>query len=87
MSEIPLQAQHPGKILEQKIIDKNLVRAKLAMDIGMYPTQITDIIKGRKDISPAIALKFEPVFKLPAEYWLELQMKYDLNKERSNKAH
>ncbi|MET3114857.1 addiction module HigA family antidote [Pedobacter sp. CG_S7] len=79
-----VQADHPGRILEQMIIDRKIVRSKMAMDIGMYPTQITDIVKGRKDISPVIALRLENAFDLPAEYWLEQQMKYDLFKERLN---
>lgn len=83
MSEQTLVAYHPGKVLEEMITDKKLVRSKLAMDIGIYPTQITDIVKGRKDISPAVALKFEKVFDKPAEYWLDLQMKYDLANERA----
>jgi addiction module HigA family antidote len=83
MSERTIETDHPGKTLEQMITDKNLVRSKLAMEIGIYPTQITDIVKGRKDISPAIAVKFEKAFDKPAEYWLELQMKYDLATERA----
>jgi addiction module HigA family antidote len=77
------QNEHPGKTLEKMIIDNKMVRSKLAMDLGIYPTQITDIVKGRKDISPAIAVKFEKAFDKPAEYWLELQMKHDLAAERA----
>ena len=44
----------------------------------MYPAHITDIIKGRRNISAAIALKFESALDIDADFWMKAQADYDL---------
>ena len=45
---------------------------------------LSKIINGHGGITPNIALRIEKVFGGKADFWLRLQRKYDLDKERIN---
>ena len=49
----------------------------------MYPSQLSDIIKAKRNITAYVALKLESELKVPAEFWLGLQMDFDLHQERN----
>jgi|SRR5690242_12919365 len=73
---------HPGEVLADELAARNLVKSAFAMKIGMYPGHFSDILKGRRNISAAIALKLEKELSISAEFWLGLQVDYDLQVER-----
>jgi len=74
-AELPF---HPGEILETELEARNIKKSAFALDIKMYPAHITDIIKGRRNISAAIALKFESALDIDADFWMKAQADYDL---------
>ena len=49
----------------------------------MYPSQLSNIVKCKRNVTASIALKFEAELSVPAEFWLWLQMDYDLYIERN----
>lgn len=80
--------EHPGLALECLLKYKNIKNSAFAFDAKIYPSHLTDIIKGRRSITPKVALKIERVLEENAESWLLLQAYYDLEqlrvKEKSN---
>jgi len=73
---------HPGEVLANELEARKLTKGAFAIKCGMYPSQLSDILKGKRNITAYIALKLEAELEVPAEFWLGLQMDYDLQIER-----
>ena len=69
---------HPGEVLEMELIARGLTKSKFAMDIKMYPSHMSDILKGKRNITEEIALKIESKFGISAEFWMRLQVEYNI---------
>ena len=82
MSEL-LDPIKPGEILaEEFLAPMNIGQNQLARDICVPVSRIADIIKGKRAITPDTALRFSRAFGTSPEFWLNLQMNYDLRKLR-----
>jgi antitoxin HigA-1 len=76
---------HPGEILNEEFLRPlNLSQYRLAKDIGVPPRRINEIVKGLRSISADTALRFSAYFGNSAEFWMNLQGKYDLDKEHND---
>ena len=73
---------HPGEVLAAELVAREEVKSAFAIRIGMYPSHFSNLLKGKRDISAAIAIRLEQELNVPAEFWLGLQMDYDLLCER-----
>lgn len=74
---------HPGEVLADELTARKITKGAFAIKAGMYPSQLTAILKGKRNITAYIALKLEAELQTPAEFWLGLQMDYDLQIERN----
>jgi addiction module HigA family antidote len=73
----------PGEMLEEEFIKPlGLSRAEVARRLGVPANRITQIVKGRRAISPETALRLEALFGWPAAYWLQHQAEHDLQVAR-----
>ncbi len=78
---------HPGEILlEEFLLPYNVTAYKLAKDIGIPQTRVSEIIKGNRRITADTALRFGKYFGNSAKFWLGLQDDFDLEEERFAKA-
>lgn len=69
----------PGEILEKEFLEPlGLSQNKLARDLDVPVTRICDIIHGRRGITVDSALRLAVYFGTTPEFWLNLQMRYDL---------
>jgi addiction module HigA family antidote len=74
-----LKPVHPGEILADDFMKPHrLSMNKLALDLRVPVTRIADIVAERRGISPDTALRLSRYFKTTAQFWLNLQTKYDL---------
>ena len=74
--------RHPGFILKERFLDPlNVTPYRLAKCIGVHLTRVTRIIKGERAITPDTAARLGLYFGVPAEWWLEMQARYDLQVE------
>ena len=75
---------HPGEILEEEFLKPLDISAyRLAKETKIPATRISQIIKGRRRITADTALRFGKFFGNSADFWLGLQMEYDLRKEKA----
>ena len=75
---------HPGEILrEEFLIPMQISAYKLAKDINIPHTRISETIKGRRRISADTALRLSKYFGTTAKFWLGLQNDFDLEEEQS----
>ena len=77
---------HPGEILfEEFLIPFNISAYKLAKDIEIPQTRVSQIIKGNRRITADTALRLSKYFGNSARFWLGLQNDYDIEEESSVK--
>lgn len=77
---------HPGEILlEEFLLPLKISAYKLAKDIDIPQTRISEILKGNRRITADSALRFSKYFGNSAKFWLGLQNDFDIEEERTNK--
>ena len=70
---------HPGTILlEEWMKPLNYSVSALALKIGTSRKNLSEIVNGKTGISPEMALKLSKALKTSAEFWLKMQLSYDL---------
>ena len=75
-----------GKILKTFFMDPlGLTAYRVAKDIGITPIAISHILRGRRAITPSIALRLGSYFGIESDFWLSLQAHQDLQTEAQNK--
>jgi addiction module HigA family antidote len=75
----------PGEILwEEFMVPLGITQNRLARDIDVPANRIHEIVKGKRAISADTALRFGQYFNTSAEFWLGLQMDYDMRQARQN---
>lgn len=73
----------PGAILlEEFMIPLKISQNKLARDIDVPVARINDIVHARRGITADTALRFGKYFNTTPEFWLNLQMRYELKKTK-----
>ena len=78
---------HPGEILfEEFLIPMHLSQNKIATDIGVPPRRINEIVHGKRRITADTALRLAHYFRMSPQFWLGLQMDYDLDVEEDRLA-
>ena len=71
---------HPGEfLLEEFLTPMQLSQNKIAVDIGVPPRRINEIIHGKRRITADTALRLAHYFQMSPQFWLGLQMDYDLD--------
>src|SRR5258707_5175116 len=73
----------PGEILDEEFLKpKGITQYRVAMDIGVPPRRINEIVKGKRAITADTALRLGRYFKMSAQFWLNLQSHFDLESEQ-----
>ena len=74
---------HPGEVLLEEFLKPlDISQNKLAMSLRVPSTRINDIIHGKRSVTADTALRLACFFGNSAEFWLNLQQSYDLDKAR-----
>ena len=82
-----LRNTHPGEVLSQEfLIPFGITAYRLAKDIGIPQTRVSEIVKGSRRITADTALRLSKYFGTSAKFWLGLQDDYDLEEEAKTKS-
>jgi len=74
---------HPGEILlEEFLIPMGINQYRLAQDINVPARRINEIVLGKRAITADTALRLSEYFGLSEKFWLNLQMRYNLEVEK-----
>jgi addiction module HigA family antidote len=83
MNKYELDPITPGEILlEEFLLPSKVNQSTLASRIGVPANRISQIIHGKREISPDTALRLGKFFGIEPEFWLNLQMHYDLKQAK-----
>jgi len=71
---------HPGEILSEEFLKPmGLAQTELAEKMGVSYPRINELIHGKRGITPDTALRLERLFGMEAQFWLNLQLAWDLH--------
>jgi addiction module HigA family antidote len=79
MSKRDFDPIHPGEILlEEFLRPMGISQYRLAKDISVPQRRISEITQGKRSITADTALRLGRYFGIEAQFWLNLQSRYDL---------
>ncbi len=72
---------HPGVVLMEDFIKGfEITQNRLAVAIGVPPRRINEIVHGKRGITADTALRLAKYFGTSAEFWINLQSHYELDR-------
>ncbi len=81
MVRIPTHREptHPGEmLLEEFLKPMGLSQKKLAEGIRVPYQRVNELIRGRRGVTPSTALRLARFFGMSPDFWLNLQIRWDL---------
>ena len=70
---------HPGEvILEEFLKPLDMTQTEFAKRLGVDWSRANKLIRGKRSVTPDTALRLEKLFGMPADFWLTLQLRWDL---------
>ena len=82
----PFEPTHPGELIMDELEARNMTQAKLAENIGVSPSLLNEIIKGKRAVNTEMALMLEAAIDLPADMLLNMQSAYNMQMAKSNSS-
>ena len=80
MASKKLDPVHPGEILLKEFLEPlGLSQNRLALAMGVPARRINEIVLGKRGITADTALRLARYFKMSPQFWLGLQMDYELD--------
>lgn len=79
---LPYVAMPAGHTLLREIKERGYSQKEFAEKLGMEKSNFNSLLKGKRGISPEIALQLENILGISANFWMELQMRYELSLAR-----
>ena len=80
-----LEEIHPGEILiEEFLRPMGITNARLAADIDVPTSRISEIVNGHRPITVDTAMRLGVYFNMEARFWVNLQAEYDIRIAEAN---
>lgn len=81
---MPRIRTHPGEVLAEEYMKPlDLSAAALGKALGVAGNRISDIVRGRRDVTADTAIRLGRFFDVDPRFWLNLQTAYDLSRAES----
>ena len=78
---------HPGEmLLEEFLKPMGLTQSELALAIRVPYQRVNEIINGRRGITPSTALRLAKFFGVSPDFWMNLQLRWDLYFAKQSEA-
>ncbi|MFD1152002.1 HigA family addiction module antitoxin [Saccharothrix hoggarensis] len=88
MTDEVMPPVHPGEILAEEYLEPlGVTQHRLAVAIGVPPRRINEIVHGKRGVSADTALRLARFFGTSERFWLNLQSRYELEREKDHLAH
>jgi len=71
---------HPGEVLKDELEEIKVSQSSLAQHIRVLPKTINEICRGRRGISPEMAIKLSQALGGRPQFWLNLQTNWELSR-------
>lgn len=76
---------HPGRVLLEEFLEPmGISQYRLAKDTSVPPRRINEIVHGKRSITADTAIRLGKFFGMSAQFWMNLQSRYDLEVAEDN---
>jgi addiction module HigA family antidote len=82
----PLEPTHPGEVLKEELESRGVTQKSFAAQTGLSRSVLSDVLNGRRSVNIEYALLFEAALDIDAEFWMNMQNRYDMIKTKRNKT-
>lgn len=70
---------HPGEMLKAEFLDPlGITQVDFAKAIGVSFQRLNEMVRGKRGMTPDTALRLERALGMEAQFWLNLQLRWDL---------
>jgi antitoxin HigA-1 len=69
---------HPGYFINEYLLAYDISQHALAIDLGVPPRRINEIILGKRGITADTAVRLEAAWCVSAHYWMSIQADYEI---------
>ena len=78
---------HPGEmLLEEFLVPMGITQRELADAIHVPYQRVNELVNKKRGVTPSTALRLARFFNVSAEFWLNLQVRWDLYKAQLNES-
>lgn len=75
---------HPGEMLQEEfLLPSNLTIQELSAAIYVSESEIEALVQQQRSLTPSLALRFAKYFGTSVDFWMNLQLRWDLYTEAS----
>ncbi len=89
MVRIPTHRQpaHPGEMLREEFLEPmHISQRELANAIHVPYQRVNELVNQKRGVSPSTALRLSKFFGVSADFWLNLQIRWDLYRAQANEG-
>jgi addiction module HigA family antidote len=87
MNKQKIPPLHPGEVLYEEFLKPmGISQNRLGQDLGVPPRRINEILQGKRGITADTALRLARYFNMSPQFWLGLQLDYELDCESDHLA-
>lgn len=79
---VPGSTMHPGELLKDELEAREMKQIELAKELGIAKNVMSEIIGGKRNITPELAVRLEDALGIKAEFWMKYQVAYEIDKIR-----
>ncbi len=79
---VPGISLHPGQLVKDEMAVREIKQIDLAKVLGIAKNVMSEIINGKRNITPELAVKLEDALGIKAEFWMKYQIAYEIDKIR-----
>jgi HTH-type transcriptional regulator/antitoxin HigA len=79
---VPGSVMHPGELLRAELEAREMKQITLAAELGIAKNVMSEIVSGKRNITPELAVGLEDVLGIKAEFWMKYQMAFEIDKIR-----
>lgn len=78
---------HPGEMLLKEFLEPlGITQTELAQRLGVSYPRVNELIHGKRGVTPDTALRLERLLGMEAQFWLNLQLAWDLYHVKNARA-
>ena len=81
---VPFEATHVGDVIKDELSARGMRQSELAELTGIHKPILNDVIKGKRSLTPEMALLLEPALGISATYLMNIQSQYELDCARQS---
>lgn len=76
---VPFEATHVGEVIKDELAARNMKQSELAKLTGIQKSILNDVIKGKRSLTPEMALLLENALGISATFLMNIQTQYELD--------